>query len=157
MSKWYMERSWLQMPHFSPFFLPSPWSVHYHSSPTGPRPQKNMRLSFTLKETQVSWSNYGLGCFPFAVIKPWARTTWGRSLFGLRKPREQPSRDHAEMMSTSLFSMALSACFLIRLRTACPGVVMSTVDWILPYQPLVPRANLIKAIPKLKFPLPRRL
>lgn len=65
------ERNWPQMPHVLPFFLPIPWSVHYHSSPTvSPKRKTKLRLSLTLKETQVSQRDYGVVFIPFAVMRP---------------------------------------------------------------------------------------
>jgi hypothetical protein len=41
------------------------------------------------------------------------------------------------MLLNGLLFMACSALCSIQPRTTCPGVIWSTEDWVLPYQPLI--------------------
>lgn len=41
------------------------------------------------------------------------------------------------LLLIDLLLMAFSACFLLELRTTCPGVEPPTVSWALPYQLLI--------------------
>lgn len=64
----------------------------------------------------------------------------------------------------SLLPMASSVVFLIQPRTPCSGRVLPTMDWDFPHQSMVKRppkaftqANLMEAVPQLRFSLPRWL
>lgn len=98
----------------------------------------------------------------------WLKYSGFQSLEGSqdRNWRQQPggrnwSRSHRGTLLTGLLLLACSICFLIPLRTTCPGIDPPTLGWAFPHQQLIkkcptdlPTSNLMEAFSHFRFLFP---